>query len=336
MFRREPATVPAMPEAGVHPAAARRPRWRRWLRRIGLTIAGLVVMVTAASLLYNWATDGREKPATALYPGPFVRVDGTSVAYRTWGRSGSPIILLGGFAEPSWVWHAVGPLLGRDHRVVAIDLPPFGFTQRVGEPSLQSWTTLVEDVSSRLGLRRPVIVGHSLGAAVAVSVALHDARSVSGIVLLDGDGLRSGGGGALASALLVDPYVTTLYRLVTGSDFIFRQALERALGPDAPPITSQMLRQFQLPFQVQGTEQQLREMLPHGIIGLAPGDLTHVHVPATVVWGQYDSVDSPSAGRQSAAALHAPFELISGAGHLSMLVRPRAVAAAIAGAAQPG
>jgi pimeloyl-ACP methyl ester carboxylesterase len=70
-------------------------------------------------------------------------------------------------------------------------------------------------------------------------------------------------------------------------------------------------------------------MLPHGIIGLDPADLPGVHVPATVVWGQYDSVDSPSAGRRTAAALHAPFELIAGAGHLSMLVRPTAVAQAI-------
>ena len=59
-----------------------------------------------------------------------VRVDATTVAYRRWGDTGSPIVLLGGFAEPSWVWHEVGPLLGRNHRVVAIDLPPFGYTQR--------------------------------------------------------------------------------------------------------------------------------------------------------------------------------------------------------------
>jgi pimeloyl-ACP methyl ester carboxylesterase len=309
--------------------ARRRPWWRRWLRRLAIAVAALAVLVTIASLLYNWATDGREKPAAALYPGPFVRVDATTVAYRRWGNTGSPIVLLGGFAEPSWVWHEVGPLLGRNHRVVAIDLPPFGYTQRVGDPSLTEWMDLVEAVTRRLGLRHPLVVGHSLGAAVATGIALEHPAEVSGIVLLDGDALRSGGGGGFVSALLIDPYVTSIYRLLTGSDFVFRQVLERALGPDRPPISSTMLSEFERPFQVQGTEQQLRDMLPHGIIGLDAADLPHVHVPATVVWGQYDSVDSPSAGRRTAAALHAPFELISGAGHLSMLVRPAAVARAI-------
>jgi len=316
-------------EVGDQHGARRRPWWRRWLRRFAIAVAAFALLVTIASFLYNWATDGREEPAAALYSGPFVRVDATTVAYRRWGDTGSPIVLLGGFAEPSWVWHEVGPLLGRNHRVVAVDLPPFGYTQRVGDPSLVQWMALVEAVTHRLGLRHPLVVGHSLGAAVATGIALHHPSQVSGIVLLDGDALRGGGGGGLLNTLLIDPYVTSIYRLLTGSDFVFRQVLERALGPDRPPVSSTMLREFQRPFQVQGTEQQLREMLPHGIIGLDPADLPRVQVPATVVWRQYDSVDSPSVGRRTAAALHAPFELIAGAGHLSMLVRPAAVAQAI-------
>lgn len=309
--------------------ARRRPGWRRWLRRLALAAAAFALIVTIGSVVYNWATDGWEKPASALYAGPYVRVDATTVAYRRWGQAGSPIVLLGGFAEPSWVWHEVGPLLGRHHRVVAMDLPPFGYTQRVGDPSLDQWMGLVEGVIHRLGLGRPLLVGHSLGAAVATGIALHHPADISGIVLLDGDALRGGGGGRLISTLLVDPYVTSVYRLLTGSDFLFRQVLERALGPDRPPISSTMLREFERPFHVRGTEQQFREMLPHGIIGLDPSDLRRVHVPATVVWGQYDSVDSPSAGRRTAGVLHAPFESIPGAGHLSMLVRPGAVAQAI-------
>ena len=170
-------------------------------------------------------------------------------------------------------------------RVVAIDLPPFGYTQRVGDPSLVQWMALVEAVSHRLGLRqRAAMVGHSLGAAVATGIALHHPSQVSGIVLLDGDALRSGGVGGLLNTLLIDPYVTSIYRLLTGSDFVFRQVLS-ARGPDRPPISSTMLREFQRPFQVRGTEQQ-REMLPHGIIGLDLADLPRVQVPATVVWGQ--------------------------------------------------
>ena len=78
-----------------------------------LVLLAVFVLVTLAALAFDLATNGEMQPATALYGGPFVRADGTRLAYRTWGTRGSPIVLLGGAAEPSWVWHAVGPRL--DH-----------------------------------------------------------------------------------------------------------------------------------------------------------------------------------------------------------------------------
>jgi pimeloyl-ACP methyl ester carboxylesterase len=52
-------------------------------------------------------------------------------------------------------------------------------------------------------------------------------------------------------------------------------------------------------------------------------------VPALVAWGSADTVDSVSAGRRTARLMRAPFVEIAGAGHLSMLARPRPVATAI-------
>src|SRR3954447_21588712 len=165
---------------------------RRWLRRLLVAFVLLVVALTVASFAYNAATSGREKPAAALYPGPYVVAGGTRIAYRSWGRSGSPIVLLGGAFEPSWVWHEVGPLLARRHRVFALDLPPFGYTQRRGPAPLDAWVRLVRGFDRRLEIRRPVVVGHSLGAGVAVADALRDPRGVAGIVLLHGAALAVG------------------------------------------------------------------------------------------------------------------------------------------------
>src|SRR6266566_3966256 len=99
------------------------PRLRRWTKRLGFVLLGLFAVLTLASVAYNAATAGGVKPATALYAGPFVRVDGKLVAYRRWGARGTPIVLLGGFIVPSSVWDGVGARLGRDHRVFALDLP---------------------------------------------------------------------------------------------------------------------------------------------------------------------------------------------------------------------
>src|SRR5947207_3648173 len=144
------------------------PRLRRWAKRLGLLLLGLFAVLTAASVVYNFATRDRVKPATALYAGPFVHVDGKEVAYRRWGSRGTPIILLGGFIVPSSVWEGVGRRLGHDHRVFALDLPPFGYTERKGPYTLRGWVDLVHTFEKQIGLHRPVLVGHSLGAAVAV------------------------------------------------------------------------------------------------------------------------------------------------------------------------
>ena len=302
---------------------------KRWLRRIGIALAAVVVALTLASLVFNLVTAGRDAAASTLYPGPYARVDGTELAYRTWGSHGTPVILLGGFIEPSWVWHEVGPRLGRSHRVYALDLPPFGYSQRRGPFTLARWAGLVQGFARQLGLRRPLLVGHSLGAAVAVKVATDTPRKVAGIVLLDGDALPGGGGAAWLSHLLLPPWYTSLYRIVTDWDWLFRRGLASAWGPHKPSFTPAFVEQWERPFRVSGTASAFASMLGHGIQGVSVPTLVHLRAPALVAWGSHDDVDSVGAGRKTAALLHAPFVEIPGAGHLSMLAQPALVAAAI-------
>jgi pimeloyl-ACP methyl ester carboxylesterase len=287
-----------------------------------------VVALTVASIAYNLATNSRYKAPQALYAGPFVRVDGTLLAYRTWGTSGTPVILLGGFAEPSWVWHDVGPLLARTHRVFALDLPPFGFSQRRGPYTLAQWQVLVAGFVTRLHLERPVLVGHSLGAAVAVRFALVHPGETRGIVLLDGDALPGGHGPGFLTDLLVWPWYTSIYRIATGWDWIVKRVVQGA-WPHSPKLTHALLAHFEDPFRVAGTDAAFRSTLAQGIQGVSTTDLQQVHTRRLVVWGAEDTVDSVSAGRKTAALLHARFILVPNAGHLSMLGAPAAVAGAI-------
>jgi pimeloyl-ACP methyl ester carboxylesterase len=301
-------------------------RLRDLAKRLGAILLELVIFVTLASVVYNTATAERMKPATALSSGPFVRLDGKLVAYRRWGTRGSPIILLGGFVVPTFVWKNAGARLGRTHRVFAIDLPPFGYTERKGPYTLREWVSLVRAFDGHFDLRRPIIVGHSLGAAVAVGTALRDPADTRGIVLLDGDALSAGGPGGWVSDLLVGPWFTSAYRIATGSDWIVRRALRDAAGPRHPPFTRGFLDEWKRPFEVRGTLDAFRSMLQYGIQGFHLSDLRLVRVRALVLWGEHDTVDSVSAGRASAKALRSPFRLLAGAAHLSMLAAPKELA----------
>ncbi|HEY6963489.1 MAG TPA: alpha/beta hydrolase [Gaiellaceae bacterium] len=289
--------------------------------RILKWLAGLLAVVVLASVAFNLVTSDPNIPVRELWHGKFV--DGT--AYRTWGTRGAPVVLLGGFLEPSFVWTGVAPLVARSHRVYALDLDGFGYSERRGPWTLGHWADQVQAFCARLGIRRPVVVGHSLGAAVAVELAR---RGVAArVVLLDGDALRSGGPPrALRWALAHSPFFTTGYRLVLRWPWLIRRILKNAYGPHHGSLAT---RPWTDPFRAAGARRAAQGILVNGIAGFTAAQLRALRIRARVVWGSRDSVDSVPSGRGAARDLHAPFMLVPGAGHLSMIVAPRAVARAI-------
>lgn len=293
----------------------------------GAVVVGLVVVLTLASVAVDLSPVGAARPATRLYAGPYVRVGSTLVAYRRWGSRGSPIVLLGGAAEPSWVWHRLGPLLAAGgHRVFALDLPPFGYTERNVPPTMAGWLSLLRGFERRLRIGRPELVGHSLGAGIAVEEAIQRPRDVGRVVLLDGDALAFGRGAGWAARLLVYPWYDAAFRALSGWDWLVGRVLRNAWGPGAPSFPHSTLVQFERPFRVDGTAGELRALVAHGVPGVRTADLARVRTPRLVVWGAADDVDPVASGRRTAAALGVPLQLVQHAGHLSMLAQPGAVA----------
>jgi pimeloyl-ACP methyl ester carboxylesterase len=74
------------------------------------------------------------------------------------------------------------------HRFIAFDRPGFGYSER---PRDRAWgpseqARLLLRACARLGIERPVVVGHSWGALVALAMALDSPADVAGLVLLSG------------------------------------------------------------------------------------------------------------------------------------------------------
>jgi pimeloyl-ACP methyl ester carboxylesterase len=298
------------------------------LAALAALVVWLVVVITVVSFVFNIATAGEGKPVTELWHGRFVNADGVLTAYREWGSHGSPIVLIGGFVEPSFVWNEVGPLLARNHRVYALDLDGFGYSARRGPWTLKEWGDQVQDFMRALHIAKPIVVGHSLGAAVAVTMAQRGLASR--IVLLDGDALSTGGAPSLVRDVFAHtPYVTSGLRLATRWNWPAKKLLLRAYGPDHPPVTDAVIDRWTRPFDADGADHAIATMAKRPLAGVSRAALQALRVKATVVWGTHDEVDPRSAGEQTASDLHARFVTIPGAGHLTMLSNPAAVATAI-------
>lgn len=301
----------------------------RVLRIILGVAVGIVVVVTLTSVAYNLATSDPNLPVQKLWHGKFVRTDGYLTAYREWGSNGKPVVLIGGFLEPTFVWDQVAPLLARGFHVYALDLDGFGYTQRHGPWTLAHWGDQVQAFIRAEGLRRPIVIGHSLGAAVAVETARRGLASR--VVLVDGDALKSGGPPRfLRVALAHSPFFTTVYRFMLRSPWAIERILKTAYGSYHPVLDSAEVRRWTNPFRAAGARLALQGIVKNGIAGFTHAQLRAVRVKALVVWGAADVVDSVSAGRAAARDLRAPFVEIPHAGHLSMLAAAQSVAAAIA------
>jgi pimeloyl-ACP methyl ester carboxylesterase len=304
-------------------------RLGRWLFRIAVVALAMIILATVASFTYNAITASRMKAASDLWKGPTAEIDGVSVAYEHWGSMGPAVILIPGFEESTYVWSALGPRLAEDgYSVWAMDMRGFGYTQRVGPYDLSTWTSQVKSFMDHFGLGKALVVGHSLGAAIAANLALTDPTRVSGIVLVDGDALTIGGPPSWVRKVVVDPYFTSLYRIVTGSGWIMTRILDAAYGPSHPAMTPQLISEWATPLKVEGSESALMQM-SHGastVPGLTAEQLGQVTAPSMVVWGSRDEMDPLTAGREAAGILHSPFQVVPGAGHLSILTSPIAVA----------
>lgn len=114
--------------------------------------------------------------------------DGVRLHVREWPAAGEPVLLLHGLASSSHIWDLVAPrLASAGRRAVAYDLRGHG---RSGKPSrgygFDRTTADARALIRGLRLSRPLVVGHSWGANVALELAVRHPRLVSGVVLVDG------------------------------------------------------------------------------------------------------------------------------------------------------
>ena len=113
---------------------------------------------------------------------------GTTRVHAYGPTEAAPVLLLHGGGSTGAVWFANAPALGTDHRVLAVDiLGDAGHSIPSGRPlrattDLMAWLDALLD---GLDVSRVHLLGHSYGAWIALNYALHAARRVDRLVLLD-------------------------------------------------------------------------------------------------------------------------------------------------------
>jgi pimeloyl-ACP methyl ester carboxylesterase len=122
------------------------------------------------------------EPEAKAEPG----ADATANATANANASKPTVVLVHGFASSLDVWATVAPSLARTHRVVALDLKGFGWTDRPeGDYSPDAQAKLVLRLLEQRGVSRSAIVAHSWGSSVALAATLQAPERVTKIALYD-------------------------------------------------------------------------------------------------------------------------------------------------------
>ncbi|UGQ46301.1 alpha/beta fold hydrolase [Massilia endophytica] len=143
--------------------------------------------LTAAYLVVRSKT--RQVEAEHPPSGKFIAVNGLRLHYQERG-SGPAVVLLHGNGATSQDFRLSGLFdqLAYEHRVIAIDRPGFGYSER---PRDKIWTpeaqaAVLAEALRLLDVRQAIVLGHSWGAMVALAMGLDHPGLVRGLVLLSG------------------------------------------------------------------------------------------------------------------------------------------------------
>jgi len=239
---------------------------------------------------------------------------GRVALYRAGPAQASPgrqtVVLVHGLGAPAARdWSAVIPALALRHEVIALDLPGFGYSDKGNHYySLDNFVRVLDAVVTEPA--RFTLVGHSMGAAVAIAYAAAHPERVERLVLLDAAGV--------------------LHRSVY-VEFLAQTALKRALGADSPllePLARAIRSRAEnwpeddeLALERAGVRQRLLGGEPAAIaaVGMTGYDfsraLRRIRAPTLVVWGAEDRVAPLRTGHALAAAISGARLLVLPAGH---------------------
>ena len=213
--------------------------------RLPTLALSLILAATAlggCALLTDRRATAREAAAEAAYPptGRMVEVEGRRIHAHVQGEGPDLVLIHGASGNTRDFTFALVDRLAQDYRVIAFDRPGLGWSDSLGpegiSPMMQA--ALLQKAADRLGVRRPIVLGHSYGGAVAMAWGLTDTPDVAALVVLSGATMPWPGGlgpyyavtGSRIGAATVIPAITAFAteRQTAG-------VVEAIFAPDAPP-----------------------------------------------------------------------------------------------------
>ena len=258
--------------------------------------------------------EAQRYPAGTPFRAQYRTIDGTRLRMIDSGN-GTPVVFIHGIGASLYGWrYALPAVVAAGYRGVAFDNRGFGFSDKPAHGySNAAYAHLVVALLDSLGISSAVLVGHSMGGAIAAEVALANPDRVRGMVLIDaaGYGVRWPGVLKIARWRFLGAIATTCRsRWATGR-------ILRSTFADPHKITEADVDQYYAPVPDPDYGRALRGVLREFRFDtLGGGRLASVQTPTLILWGDADRWISISDGTRFARELpRSEFVVLQRTGH---------------------
>jgi pimeloyl-ACP methyl ester carboxylesterase len=246
---------------------------------------------------------------------------------------GSPVILIHGWGGSASGWLPCFGAMASQHRVCAMDLFNHGRTGQLESGSVQvdDMAKFVIHFMEELKIKRAHLIGHSMGGAISLQIAINFPQCVEKLVLVDSIGL---GKEVEKSACLASlPLVGEVWAsLAYGEDIIKYGNGLRAAAQNPEKITEELIENlypvertpehaktvikiFRLWFDRTGQKKSVYEPILQKLSSIAN--------PTLIIWGRQDATVPVSHGEFAAKSMpHARLEVIDKCAHVPMFEQP--------------
>jgi pimeloyl-ACP methyl ester carboxylesterase len=323
-------------------------RMKRLIRVIVRAFAILLALVLIAAIVAVGSAAYRERGdrrARAPASGRFVHSHDVDLFIQEAGPASGPIVvLMHGTGAWSEIWReTMTRLAARGFHAIAIDMPPFGFSER---PASNDYTTATQGrrlaaLLTQLNASGLTLVGHSFGARAAIEGAMLVPERMRALVLVDAAlGLHDADGSPLPESVPPPGLTSKLLAigvlrrpLIAGlvTNPLMTRTLLQQLISRKEAATPAVIEMLQRPLAVAGGTSASGAWLQWFVNPDRPalsGRLASYRtwrLPTVVIWGSTDTVTPLSQGKALASLIPgAELHVLDGVGHIPAIEAPDA------------
>lgn len=310
-------------------------RVRRWGIRLLLLALALVVTPLGACRIAAARRERLTRTEAAPPAGRFVRAADLEVFVQEGGPASGPVVVfLHGTGSWGEMWRDTLDAAGAaGFRTVAVDLPPFGYSERPGQPAYRTedQARRILGVLDAVGAPRATLVGHSFGGRATLLAALSAQDRVRALVLVDPalglDQPEQAPSGLVPALLSVRPLRNALISATATNPLLTRRFLSMMIA-DPAAANETRVAMLQRPLALQGSTDAVGEWA--GIfLTASDAPLRAVfaasppRMPTLLVWGSADTITPLPQGQWLAQRIPgARLVVLDGLGHIPQIESP--------------